>query len=107
MSSTPTSPFTPSLPPTHPPPLPPLLNQTGCHRQTNLDASPVGVVEEDLEVLLQVPAVLRDLLLQQLKEVVEGNLAEKGVPHLWSEREGEGRGGKREKREGERKINVS
>lgn len=41
------------------------------------------IVKENLEVLLQVSAVFRHLLLKQLEQAVEGNLTEHCLGLLW------------------------
>lgn len=51
--------------------------------QTDLSHSSVGVVEEDLKVLVEVSGVLCHLLLEQLKQTVEGYLTEQVVSFLW------------------------
>ena len=52
------------------------------HGHTNFNSSSVGIVKEDLEVLVEMSGVLGHLLLQQLEQAVEGYLTEQVVGFL-------------------------
>ena len=53
---------------------------------SDLSHSPIGIVEEDLEVLVEVSGVLCHLFLEQLEETVESNLTEQVSCLLWKVR---------------------
>ena len=50
---------------------------------THLSNPPIGIVEEDLKVLVEVSGVLCHLFLEQLQETVESNLTEQVSCLLW------------------------
>ena len=49
----------------------------------HLSNTPIGIVEEDLKVLVEMSGVLSHLFLEQLQETVESNLTEQVSCLLW------------------------